>query len=96
MPVRTRTNGTKTKDQVQVDAAILKDTPNEITGEIPENIEELAAKKRAERQEKCGMAVNKVLEEHNCVLSIYLKFGETSIPIQHVVAVPAMIIPTSK
>lgn len=96
MSVRTRTNGTKTKDQVQVDAAILKDTPNGITGEIPENIEELAAQKRLERQEKCGMAINKVLEEYNCVLSIFLKFGETPIPIQHVVAVPAVIIPTSR
>lgn len=60
------------------------------------NIEELAANARAERQEKCGLAVNKVLEEHNCTLAIYLRFGETNVPVQQVVVVPAVVLAVSK
>lgn len=64
--------------------------------EAPDNIEELAAKARQGRLEKCGDAVNKVLEDHNCTLSVLLRFGDGAVPIDKVIVVPVVIMPVSK
>jgi len=64
--------------------------------EATEDVEVLAARAREERQQRCSAALNKVLEEHNCTLSIVLKFGDQPIPIKEVVAVPAVVLTVSK
>lgn len=74
----------------------LRSLKRKQAAEGSEDIEALAAKARQERMEKCGLAVNKVLEDHNCTMAVYLKLGESHVPIQAVIAVPAVLMPVSR
>jgi len=64
--------------------------------EAQEDIEVLAARAREARQQRCSDEVNRVLEEHNCTLSIQLRFGDQGIPIKEFLAVPAVVLTISK
>lgn len=63
---------------------------------IPDNIEELAATARREREQKCNEAVAKVLADHNCQMSLVFKIGEQVIPVERVITFPTMVLIGSK
>lgn len=58
--------------------------------------EELIAKARDARRQKCTDAVNKVLEDHNCQLQIAVKVGEQTMLLGQVLNLPAQALITSK
>lgn len=57
----------------------------------PPNIEALAAAARIEREKKCGIAVKKVLDDHNCQMLVELQLGQQVAPLGAVINLPAHI-----
>lgn len=55
------------------------------------DIEALAAQARIEREKKCGEAVKKALDDHNCQMSVELQFGQQVAPLGAIVNLPAHI-----
>lgn len=55
-----------------------------------------AEKKRIDREEKCVIAVNEVLERHKCIIQIYAHVGDQKVPIGSILALPTSVGVASK
>lgn len=62
----------------------------------PANIEELAAKARAAREEKCSKHIQQVLATHNCQMTIVVQVGTQLVGIGSVISLPTSILISSK
>lgn len=47
----------------------------------PEDIEALAARAKEEREKRCGLALSKVLDDHNCQMVVEVQLGQQSVPL---------------
>lgn len=78
---------------------VMRDSPGGVQSaadgnghsETPPNIEALAAKARKEREKRCGEAVSKALDDHNCQMSVELQFGQQSASLTAIINLPAHI-----
>lgn len=59
--------------------------------QAPDNIEELAAKARQQRIEKCSKEINAILEKHNCTMDIALTVGTQLVRLNAIVALPGSV-----
>ena len=64
--------------------------PSNGNGTQPD-IEELAAKARDERIERCRQAIEKALEEHKCQIAPTFKIGEQLVPTGQIINFPVVV-----
>jgi hypothetical protein len=63
---------------------------------VPDDIEELAAKARLAREEKCKEEITRILEEYKCELGVFVQVGEQIVPLAQVLSLPLQMLVRSK